>query len=70
MELFEGLTPWRAEAPPRADAPISFSQGNAPGGPVMRPATPLAVADAELASLRAEIRQLVLEELRAALEPA
>jgi hypothetical protein len=37
---------------------------------VRRPATPLPAPDAELATLRAEIRQLVLEELRAALEPA
>jgi acetaldehyde dehydrogenase / alcohol dehydrogenase len=77
-ERFEALTPWRTRPLPPADAPIPFSQGNPPGGPVagrrapvpgVEPATGTAT-DADLASLRAEIRQLVLEELRAALEPA
>jgi acyl-CoA reductase-like NAD-dependent aldehyde dehydrogenase len=79
--LLPGLgatSPWRTQPVPAAEASIPFSQGNPPGGPVgsrrapvpgLEPAAP-ALPDIELAALRAEIRQLVLEELRAALEPA
>ena len=69
MGDFESLSPWRTTPLPDEQAPIPFSQGNPPGGPVRRPAAP-APAEADLAALRAEIRQLVLDELRAALEPA
>jgi acyl-CoA reductase-like NAD-dependent aldehyde dehydrogenase len=67
MGAFERLSPWRTAPLPDETAPIPFSQGNPPGGPARRPAAP---AEADLAALRAEIRQLVLDELRAALEPA
>jgi hypothetical protein len=81
MGRFEGLTPWRSRPLPAADAPVPFSQGNPPGGPAGGVRAPVpgieggapmpSPADAaDLAELRAEIRQLVLEELRAALEPA
>jgi hypothetical protein len=68
------LDPWRQAPLPPEGAPIPFSQGNPPGGPAdgrrapvpgLDPA-PVGSADA----LRAEIRQLVLEELRAALRAA
>lgn len=67
--------PWRSRPLPSAEAPIPFSQGNPPGGPAggRRAQVPglesAPVPDEELAALRAEIRQLVLEELHAALEP-
>jgi hypothetical protein len=76
MGRFEGLTPWRSRPLPAEAAPIPFSQGNPPGGPVggARATVPGLEAPAasagDLAVLRAEIRQVVLEELRAALEPA
>ncbi len=76
MGRFEGLNPWRVSALPAQDAAIPFSQGNPPGGPVggRRAVVPGSVApapaDMEIEALRSEIRQLVLEELRAALEPA
>ena len=69
--------PWRSRPVPQEAAPIPFSQGNPPGGPVDGQRAPVpgldpVVAEAgdDLASLRAEIRQLVLEELRAALKAA
>jgi acyl-CoA reductase-like NAD-dependent aldehyde dehydrogenase len=76
MGRFEGLTPWRSRPLPAEAAPIPFSQGNPPGGPVGGARTTVpgleapAASAADLAVLRAEIRQVVLEELRAALEPA
>ncbi len=73
----ESVRPWRVVPAPSAEAPIPFSQGNPPGGPVggRRAVVPglkalPEPADDDLAVLRAEIRQLVLEELRTALEPA
>jgi acyl-CoA reductase-like NAD-dependent aldehyde dehydrogenase len=79
---FEHLSPWRSEPLLPAEAPIPFSQGNPPGGPaggrrapvpgvdVAFATAPGPQADPGLAALRAEIRALVLEELRAALERA
>jgi acyl-CoA reductase-like NAD-dependent aldehyde dehydrogenase len=84
---FEHLSPWRAEPLPPPEAPIPFSQGNPPGGPVggrrapvpgvdmpfgAGTAAPVAApaGEPDLAALRAEIRALVLEELRAALQKA
>jgi len=82
---FDHLSPWRSEPLLPPDAPISYSQGNPPGGPVggkrapvpgvdlpfggSAPAAPTAPPD-DMAALRAEIRALVLEELRAALQKA
>ena len=69
------VMPWRTLPLPAEAAPIPFSQGNPPGGPVdgrgapVPGLEPLPAGD-ELGDLRAEIRQLVLEELRAALEVA
>jgi len=69
-----GLDPWRAAPLPAADAPIPFSQGNPPGGPVGGRRAPVPGLDpappGDVEMLRAEIRQLVLEELRAALRAA
>lgn len=63
--------PWRTRPVPAEGAAIPFSQGNPPGGPARVPAeVPAEAGGEDLAGLRAEIRQLVLEELRAALEAA
>ena len=59
MGRFEGVTPWRSRPLPPPDAPIPFSQGSPPGAP----------APDDHAAFRAEIKRMVLEELRAALEP-
>jgi len=72
-----GFSPWRARPLPAETAPIPFSQGNPPGGPADGRRAPVPGLDPDLApaasgdaALRAEIRQLVLEELRAALRAA
>jgi acyl-CoA reductase-like NAD-dependent aldehyde dehydrogenase len=81
---FDHLSPWRSEPLLPPDAPIPYSQGNPPGGPVGGKRAPVpgvdlpfggaepgrAPARDDLAALRAEIRALVLEELRAALQKA
>ncbi|HET9067940.1 MAG TPA: aldehyde dehydrogenase family protein, partial [Amaricoccus sp.] len=65
-----GRDPWRSRPVPAEAAPIPFSQGNPPGGPAGAVAAGGPGDGGDLAGLRAEIRQLVLEELRAALEAA
>ncbi|MCB6179312.1 aldehyde dehydrogenase family protein [Rhodobacter sp. Har01] len=83
---FDHISPWRAEPLLPAEAPISYSQGNPPGGPVGGKRAPVPGVDLpfggsavtargpaaqdDMAALRAEIRALVLEELRAALQTA
>lgn len=72
------LDPWRSRPAPPETAPIPFSPGNPPGGPVDGRRAPVPGLDPEpaplagddVAALRAEIRQLVLEELRAAMRAA
>jgi acetaldehyde dehydrogenase / alcohol dehydrogenase len=71
------VVPWTRQPPRPEAAPIPFSQGHPPGGPADRRRAPVPELEpvrmsegADLDALRDEIRQLVLEELRSALEVA